>query len=156
MEPAGLRVLSGAPPGDPGILVTRDFPPPSVRYVLRIRASFEAEHHLVSYKGVPETPHGHSWQVEVCLVAEALDREGMAFDFVEVRQQLESLVRPFDRGDLNRLPPFDAVSPTAEHLAAWLLGELRARLPHAGIDAVTVWEGPDCSATCQILEENHR
>lgn len=136
--------------------MTPDFPPPSVRYVLRVRACFDAEHHLVSYKGIPEASHGHRWQVEVRLVAETLDREGMAVDFVEVRHQLESLVRPFDQGDLNRQPPFDAVSPTAEHLAAWLLTELRARLPLAGIDAVTVWEGPDCSATCQILEESHR
>ena len=53
-------------------------------------------------------------------------------------------------------PPFDRLSPTTEHLAAWFLARMRALLPHAGISAVTVWEGPDCSATCEALEASDR
>lgn len=136
-------------------MITSDSNPTS-RFVLHVRARFEAAHHLASYKGMPETPHGHSWQVEVRLVAASLGEEGMAVDFVEVREALAALIRPFDHADLNAVPPFDGLSPTAEHLAAWLLGELRRRLPAAGVSAVTVWEGPDCSATCELLEEPRR
>lgn len=136
--------------------MTESSPSPSVRYVLHVRARFEAAHHLTAYQGAPETPHGHSWQVEVRLVAGRLGEEGMAVDFVEVREALTALLRPFDHGDLNAVPPFDRLSPTAEHLAAWLLGELRRRLPAAGVAAVTVWEGPDCSATCELLEDLSR
>ncbi len=54
-------------------------------YLLRVRAGFEAAHHLTSYKGAAEPGHGHSWRVEAALAARELDAEGMAFDFVEVQ-----------------------------------------------------------------------
>ncbi|MCL4838241.1 MAG: 6-pyruvoyl tetrahydropterin synthase family protein [Thermoanaerobaculia bacterium] len=123
-------------------------PPPGSRFVLRVRSRFEAAHHLTSYRGRAETPHGHSWAVEAELRTAGLDAEGMAYDFVAVKRALDDLVRPLDHADLNRIPPFDRVSPTTEHLAAWLLEALRARLPGAPVAAVTVWEGPDCAASC--------
>ena len=116
-------------------------------YVLRVLARFEAAHHLTSYKGRPEPNHGHSWRVEAVLEAAELDGEGMAFDFVEVRTALQELAARFDHGDVNTVPPFDAVSPTTERIAAWFFDRLAERLPAAPLAEVTVWEGPDCSAT---------
>jgi 6-pyruvoyltetrahydropterin/6-carboxytetrahydropterin synthase len=116
-------------------------------YLLRVREGFEAAHHLTSYRGRPEPSHGHSWQVEVELQAAGLDGEGMAFDFVAVRGALRELVGRFDHQDLNTVPPFDELSPTTERIAAHLFDTLVARLPGAGVTAVTVWEGPHCSAT---------
>ena len=116
-------------------------------YLLRVRERFEAAHHLRSYRGRPEPVHGHSWQVEVALVAHELDDEGMAFDFVAVRRALRDLVRPFDHNDINSVPPFDRETPTTEHLARWFHGELCRRLDGADVVEVTVWEGADCSAT---------
>jgi 6-pyruvoyltetrahydropterin/6-carboxytetrahydropterin synthase len=116
-------------------------------YVLRVVARFEAAHHLTSYKGRQEPNHGHSWRVEAVLAAAELDGEGMAFDFVEVKTALQELAARFDHGDINTVPPFDAVSPTTERIAAWFFDELRRELPAAPLAEVTVWEGPDCSAT---------
>ncbi len=116
-------------------------------YLLRVRSRFEAAHHLTAYRGVPEASHGHSWTVEVAVRAAELDAEGMAYDFVAVKSALEGLVRRFDHRDINTVPPFDATSPTTEHLAAWFHGALREALPGAALAEVTVWEGPDCSAT---------
>lgn len=116
-------------------------------YTLRVRDRFEASHWLRSYRGEPEQIHGHSWKVEVVLEAETLDDEGMGFDFVEVRGALRELVSRFDHGDINSVPPFDERSPTTEHLARFFLEQLREHLPRAGVAEVTVWEGPDCSAT---------
>jgi 6-pyruvoyltetrahydropterin/6-carboxytetrahydropterin synthase len=116
-------------------------------YLLRVRARFEAAHHLTSYRGRPEPSHGHSWQVEAALAADALDGEGMGFDFVEVRGALAELAAAFDHRDINSVPPFDRESPTAERLAAWFFCGLAERLPAARVTAVTVWEGPDASAT---------
>ena len=116
-------------------------------YLLRVRSRFEAAHHLTSYRGAPEPSHGHSWTVEVALRAAALGAEGMAYDFVEVKSALDALARRFDHRDINTVPPFDAESPTTEHLAAWFFRELRAVLPAADLAEVTVWEGADCSAT---------
>ncbi len=116
-------------------------------YLLRVRSRFEAAHHLTAYRGAPETPHGHSWRVEATLAADALDDEGMGFDFVPVKAALDELAGRFDHGDVNRVPPFDRLSPTTERLAAWFHAELRRRLPEARLVEVTVWEGPDASAT---------
>lgn len=116
-------------------------------WTLRVRDGFEAAHALRSYRGKPETVHGHSWQVEAELVAEALDEEGMGFDFVEVRRHLRELAAHFDHGDINATPPFDELTPTTELLAEYFYVELERRLPKSGLVAVTVWEGPHCSAT---------
>jgi len=116
-------------------------------YVLRVVACFEAAHHLTSYKGKPEPNHGHSWRVEAVLEAAELDGEGMAFDFVEVKTALQELASLLDHGDINEVSPFDTVSPTTERIAGWFFDRLAERLPAAPLAEVTVWEGPDCSAT---------
>ena len=116
-------------------------------YVLRVRERFEAAHHLTSYRGAPEPVHGHSWQVEVVLRTDQLGDEGMGFDFIEIKANLGELAARLNHRDLNATPPFEQVSPTTEHIAGWFYREMTARLPTAGIAEVTVWEGPDCSAT---------
>lgn len=116
-------------------------------YTLRVRERFEAAHHLTSYKGSAEPVHGHSWQVEAVLATDRLDAEGMAYDFVEVKGALRGLAARLDHRHVNTVPPFDAVSPTTERIAAWFFEELRRDLPAAPLVEVTVWEGPDCSAT---------
>ncbi len=116
-------------------------------YILRIRERFEAAHYLRSYRGSPEAVHGHSWQVEAVLRTDELDNEGMGFDFVAVKAVLGELASRFNHGDINATPPFDELSPTTEHLARWFFQEMKSRLPEAGLSEVTVWEGPDCSAT---------
>jgi len=118
-------------------------------YLLRVRARFEAAHHLTSYRGAVEPVHGHSWQVEAALAAGELDAEGMAGDFVAVQAALRELAALLDHRDLNAVPPFDRLSPTTERVAAWFFDRLRERLAAApaSLVEVTVWAGPDCSAT---------
>jgi len=116
-------------------------------WVLRVNSRFEAAHHLTSYRGVPEPVHGHTWRVEAALATGELDAEGMGFDFVAVKGALAELAGRLDHRDLNTVPPFDRLSPTTERIAAWFFDSLRQRLPGAPLTEVTVWEGPDCSAT---------
>jgi len=116
-------------------------------YLLRVSARFEAAHHLTSYRGAAEPAHGHSWRVEAALSTGELDGEGMAFDFVEVQAALRELASRLDHKDINTVPPFDAASPTTERIAGWFFSGLSERLPAAPLVEVTVWEGPDCSAT---------
>jgi 6-pyruvoyltetrahydropterin/6-carboxytetrahydropterin synthase len=116
-------------------------------YQVRVIAHFEAAHHLTSYRGAPEPSHGHSWRVEALLETQGLDSEGMAYDFVAVQAALGGLVGRLDHRDLNTVPPFDRESPTTERLAGWLFDRLAQALPSAPLAEVTVWEGPNCSAT---------
>jgi 6-pyruvoyltetrahydropterin/6-carboxytetrahydropterin synthase len=119
-----------------------------VPFRVRVQARFEAAHHLTSYRGAVEPVHGHSWLVEAVIEAEGLDDEGMACDFVSAKAALAALAGPLDHRDLNAIAPFDRQSPTAERLAVWFFNGLAERLPGpAGLVEVTVWEGPDCSAT---------
>lgn len=117
------------------------------RYTLEIEGRFEAAHHLTSYRGKPEVVHGHSWRVHLILEAEELDAEGMAFDFVQARAALDQLTARLHHRHLNEVSPFDLLSPTTEHVARWFFEQLSSNLPKAGVAAVKVWEGPDCSAT---------
>jgi 6-pyruvoyltetrahydropterin/6-carboxytetrahydropterin synthase len=71
----------------------------------------------------------------------------MAFDFVEIKGALGGLTRRFHHQNINEISPFDTLSPTTEHLARWFCEELQRRLVGAPLVGVTVWEGPDCSAT---------
>jgi 6-pyruvoyltetrahydropterin/6-carboxytetrahydropterin synthase len=116
-------------------------------YTLRVIARFEAAHHLTSYRGAAEPGHGHSWRVEAVLETAGLDAEGMAWDFVEVQAALRELAARLDHRDINAVSPFDRTSPTTERIAAWFFEGLAARLPAAPLAEVTLWEGPDCSAT---------
>ena len=116
-------------------------------YTLRVIARFEAAHHLTSYRGAPEPSHGHSWRVEAVLETAELGPEGMAWDFVEVQGALRELAARLDHRDINTVPPFDRESPTTERIAAWFFDGLKTSLPAAPLAAITLWEGPDCSAT---------
>ena len=117
------------------------------QYTLNVRGRFEAAHQLTSYQGRPEPVHGHSWRVEAELVAAELDGEGMAYDFVAIKRALDGILARFHHRHLNEVPPFDRLSPTTERIAHHLFDELHATLPDAPLLQVTVWEGPDCSAT---------
>jgi 6-pyruvoyltetrahydropterin/6-carboxytetrahydropterin synthase len=116
-------------------------------FVLRARARFEASHHLRSYRGAPEPVHGHSWRVEAAVETGRLDPEGIGFDFVRLKEALRELAAGLDHRDLNEIEPFDRRSPTNEHVAMWFYEGLRELLPDAPLAEVTVWEGPECSAT---------
>lgn len=124
------------------------------RYVLEVAARFEAAHHLTSWRGAPEPAHGHSFKVVARLASDGLDAEGIAFDFVAVRDALVRLAARFDHRDINTVPPFDTVSPTTERLAEWFHAGLERELGAAApLEAVTVFEGPDASATFVAREE---
>jgi 6-pyruvoyltetrahydropterin/6-carboxytetrahydropterin synthase len=121
-------------------------------YTVRVRARFEAAHHLRSYRGAPEPAHGHSWQVEAVVAAERLDAEGIAFDFIELKRALDEVAGELHHHDINTVPPFDRRNPTTEHVAAWFHERLTTSLPAVAIAEITVWEGPDVSATYRPAE----
>lgn len=117
------------------------------RWALEVAGGFEAAHRLHSWRGAPEPTHGHSWRVVVRLETDGLDDEGMAYDFVAVKEALGTLTGAVDHRDLNAVSPFDRESPTTERVARWFFDELASRLPGAPLAAVTLFEGRDCSAT---------
>lgn len=115
-------------------------------YTVRVEARFEAAHYLREYRGVSEPLHGHSYKVEADLGARGggVDRDAIAVDFVSAKRKLDALAKKLDYGCINDVPPFTAINPSAENIAAWFHRELAAAVAgeNAEVVAITVWEGP--------------
>ena len=114
-------------------------------WIVHARADFHAAHALGNYRGEPESPHTHHWQVAVRVGAPALGEEGYALDFHTVREILERAVRPLDGTDLNTHPAIGLPSVSAESLALHLAERLGPPYQELGgtLLSVSVWEGPD-------------
>ncbi|VAX11558.1 6-carboxytetrahydropterin synthase @ Queuosine biosynthesis QueD, PTPS-I [hydrothermal vent metagenome] len=114
----------------------------TARYQMKILTDFAAAHHLRGYEGPCSRVHGHNWKVEVQVSASKLDEIGMGLDFKLIKQATNKLIDRLDHQDLNALPPFDQLNPTAENIAAYLYSELSATLNTdvIRVASVTLWE----------------
>jgi 6-pyruvoyltetrahydropterin/6-carboxytetrahydropterin synthase len=114
-------------------------------FVVTVQAHYDSAHFLRNYKGKCERLHGHRYVVEVALASTELDAAGIAFDFVDVKKHLRELADYLDHNNLNDLPPFIELEPSAENQAKWFYDELKRRLPPPMAEAtvyVKVWETP--------------
>ena len=87
-------------------------------------------------------------------MATALDNTGMAVDFKVLKQAANEVGDQMDHYYLNDLAPFKETNPTAENIAAYLFGEISARINSNRIKltAVTLWETE--RACVRYSEEN--
>jgi 6-pyruvoyltetrahydropterin/6-carboxytetrahydropterin synthase len=114
-------------------------------YTVSVQAHYDSAHFLRNYKGKCERLHGHRYVVEVALQTETLNESGIAFDFVIVKRELRELADHLDHENINDLPPFDKIEPSAEHQARWFWDQLKDRLPEDMCQALVytrVWETP--------------
>jgi 6-pyruvoyltetrahydropterin/6-carboxytetrahydropterin synthase len=114
-------------------------------FVVSVEAHYDSAHFLRNYQGKCERLHGHRYVVQAALATEELDEAGLAFDFVDVKQALRGLADELDHHNLNDLPPFRELEPSAENQARYFFQELRQRLPARMAEAllyVRVWETP--------------
>jgi 6-pyruvoyltetrahydropterin/6-carboxytetrahydropterin synthase len=58
--------------------------------------SFAAAHNLRNYKGKCENLHGHNYKVRVTLSGRELDETGLLYDFVHLKQVIQSVIRSLD------------------------------------------------------------
>jgi len=120
-------------------------------YEVSVEDTFAAAHNLRNYKGKCENLHGHNYKVRVIVAGKELDSVGLLYDFVQLKQVIQSVIRSLDHKYLNELPPFDKLNPSAENLARHICEEALRKLPQApngaGIASVTVWETETTAAT---------
>ncbi len=118
-------------------------------FELRIKTDFAAAHHLEGYPGNCARPHGHNWVVEVFARSTGLDSIGMAMDFRTLKGATKELIAAWDHQDLNTLPDFQKINPSAEQIAKLAYERLSAVIDGKGtwIHEVTIWENDRCSAT---------
>jgi 6-pyruvoyltetrahydropterin/6-carboxytetrahydropterin synthase len=114
-------------------------------YVVSVEAHYDSAHYLRHYQGKCERLHGHRYTVHVALATEELDRTGLAFDFVDIKRHLRDVTEYLDHTNLNEVPPFDRLEPSAENQARFIFDELKRRFPGPMAEAllyVRVWETP--------------
>jgi 6-pyruvoyltetrahydropterin/6-carboxytetrahydropterin synthase len=114
-------------------------------FVVTVQAHYDSAHYLRNYKGKCERLHGHRYVVELALATEELDKAGIAFDFVDVKKHLRELADHLDHTNLNDLPPFDTIEPSAENQAKYFYEEMKRRLPQRMAESLVyarVWETP--------------
>jgi len=115
-------------------------------YTVSVQAHYDSAHFLRHYEGKCEKLHGHRYVVEAALATEQLDKAGIAFDFVIVKRELRALADHLDHENINELPPFDEINPSAENQARWFWDQLKERIPADMADAllyIRVWETPN-------------
>lgn len=122
-------------------------------FEITVEESFAAAHALRGYRGKCENLHGHNYRVQVTLEGETLDETGLLVDFAELKKMLHDVIERLDHRNLNEVPPFDAVNPSAENMARYVYDELRRRLEQTGRDVrvrvarVRIWETESSTAS---------
>lgn len=113
-------------------------------YEIAVEQHFDAAHFLRGYQGKCEALHGHRFRVVVKIKSPVLNNIGIAYDFVELKQHLGSILTRFDHTCLNDVPPFDKINPSSENIASTIYNELQPKLTEAGVllSSVEVWESP--------------
>jgi len=114
-------------------------------YQISIRQHFDAAHFLKGYKGKCESVHGHRFEVVVTIQSKELNEIGIAYDFLELKNNLNEILSLFDHRSLNDISLFKNINPSAENIARVIYEELQAKLDRAPVTltSVDVWESPE-------------
>ena len=114
-------------------------------FLLNVRASYDSAHFLRNYRGKCEKLHGHRYVVEAGLTYDDVGEGGMAFDFTEAKRHLREIAGRLDHENINEIPPFTELEPSAENQARWIFQEMRGLLGADGehLAYVRVWETPN-------------
>jgi 6-pyruvoyltetrahydropterin/6-carboxytetrahydropterin synthase len=112
------------------------------RFTVYKETDFAAAHFLRQYHGKCENLHGHNYRVRVYVGADALDGEGMVVDFVQLKAEMLKVINRLDHLNINDIPPFDELNPTAEHIARYIAEEVAAGVDdgRARVTECHVWE----------------
>lgn len=123
-------------------------------FELKVKVDFPAAHHLEGYPGDCARPHGHNWVLEVYARSKKLDSIGLAVDFRTLKGAAKELIAPWDHQDLNTLPDFKDINPSAEQIAKLAYDRLSMLVDNreTWIERVVVWENERCSAA--YFDEN--
>ena len=114
-------------------------------YQISVRQHFDAAHFLRGYKGKCESVHGHRFEVVVTIQSKVLNDIGIAYDFLELKNNLNEILSLFDHRSLNDISLFKNINPSAENIARVIYEELQAKLAEEPVTltSVDVWESPE-------------
>lgn len=117
---------------------------------LECETEIDSSHFLYEYDGKCRNLHGHRWRIKVTLTGthQSIGEDGMVADF----DDLKTIIDELDHKEINEIPPFDEVNPTAENIARYLANEIdsyliKKQVMKASVKKVEIWETPDNKVT---------
>lgn len=118
-------------------------------YDVTVKTGFSAAHQLRLYDGKYENLHGHNWSAQVTVEADELDAMGVGIDFVKLKQMVEEILSKLDYQNINEIPPFDELNPSAENIAHWLFLKLKEQVNSqtTRVKRVEICEMEGCGAS---------
>ena len=117
-------------------------------YKITVLSHFSGAHRLRYLHGKCEELHGHNWKVEVSIVSNRLNKEGLVLDFNILKKKVEKVLKPLDHVYLNDLVFFSRIEPSSENIAKYIFDRLRSELKGCPgtLKKVTAWESETSSA----------
>jgi 6-pyruvoyltetrahydropterin/6-carboxytetrahydropterin synthase len=118
-------------------------------YEVKVKTGFSAAHQLRLYDGKYENLHGHNWSAQVTVEADELDAMGVGIDFVKLKQMVGEILGKLDYQNINEIPPFDELNPSAENIARWLFLKLKEQVGSqtTRVKRVEICEMEGCGAS---------
>ena len=118
-------------------------------YEVNVKVGFSAAHQLRLYDGKYENLHGHNWSAQVTVEADELDAMGVGIDFVKLKQMVGEILNKLDYQNINEIPPFDELNPSAENIARWLFLKLKDQVGSqtTRVKRVEICEMEGCGAS---------
>ena len=89
-------------------------------YEVIVKVNFSSAHQLRGYDGKYENLHGHNWTATVTVRVKELDSMEVGIDFVMLKKKTEEILACIDYKNINEVPPFNKLNPSAENIARWL------------------------------------
>ena len=125
-------------------------------FTISVETHFRASHQLTMPDGSKEPQHSHNWIVSANVSSRKLNSMGLVMDFGRLKAMLDEIVAQFQDVSLDETVVFRRNNSSAENVAEYIYGELRARLPKGvRLRCVTVVEEPGCSAGFTPDEPNN-
>lgn len=116
-------------------------------FELCIKGDIASAHFLPGYEGKCKDLHGHTWQIEVFIVNDKLDKVGLVADFAILKKQLKDFLSTIDHICLNDLPYFKKVNPSTENIAKYVYDNFGKVIAPLKLSKVCVWESETASVT---------
>ena len=118
-------------------------------FEITVYSHFSGAHRLRHLHSRCENLHGHNWKIEVSVVSNRLNREGIVIDFGILKEKVEKILKTLDHTYLNDHSYFAKREPSSENIAKYIFDGLKAELTRypARLKRVTAWESDTASAT---------
>ena len=108
-------------------------------YRLRIKSEFDAAHKIEGYQGKCSQLHGHTYKIEVFVLAKQLDSIGISIDLRLLKEELAKITEQFDHSFLNDFKEIG--NPSTENISRYIFQKLKSSLPNGvSLEKVRVWE----------------